>query len=71
MCAIHFAMTVFPLHIALLAAESESRAPDLTLLRLDGVLPRPLSSGGLITGAVRLVHVRNFGNQGVVGVGVS
>jgi len=41
------------------------------IVRLDGVLPRPLACGSLIAGAVSLVDVRNFGNKRVVGVRVS
>ena len=38
---------------------------------LNGVLPRPLACRRLVTGAIGLVDVGNFGHQRVVGVRVS
>ena len=67
------AMNFSPQHTSQhhLPARSTSEWLCLVLSRAsDGVLPRPLPRRRLVSGAVRLVDVCNFGDERVVRVGV-
>jgi hypothetical protein len=72
----HTSVKEFPVKVSRRQPNSVTRArekrnPANSQSQLDGVFTCPLSSGCLVSGAVGLVDVRNFGDQWVVGIGVS